>query len=362
MKIHWIMGPYGVRWNGVGSFSEKLCESLNSAVYVVERHYFRGQPRSFARYFDQFFLIPFRVFFLLRSDHAVILYQEDICFMLWLFMLKTEKLIVVLHHIPSLKNSVNFLEKLKLVFVRINLIALKKAKIVVCPSNSTSSDAKKFVTPEKLTTVPNAFNISSKNSGSIASGHARTDLGRIVGRDLDNYVVILNVGSEETRKNVLTLLRGLSGAIASKPILFLKIGKPVDVTNRREIVNFLSSAPYESCIIDYVEKETLSLAYRSADIFAAPSLYEGFGRTPIEAQAFGVPVCASKLEIFDETMGESYFSVLQPENPHAWTSALAQLLNDESLKRNLIALGYENVKRYDVSRVVGSFEKILSEI
>ena len=362
MKIHWIMGPYDARWNGVGSFSEQLCESLNSAVYVVERHYFRGKPRSLARYFDQFFAIPFRVFFSLSSDHAVILYQEDICFMLWLFVLRTKKLVVVLHHVPSLKNSVNFLEKLKLVFVRINLIALKKAKIVVCPSNRTSSEAKQFVSPEKLTTVPNAFNISSGNTGTVASDHARADLGKIVGRDLADYVVILNVGSEETRKNVLTLLRGLSGAAVSKPILFLKIGKPVDGTNRREIVKFLSSAPYESCIIDYVEKETLSLAYRSADIFAAPSLYEGFGRTPIEAQAFGVPVCASKLEIFDETMGESYFSVVQPENPHAWTYALAQLLNDEDLKRKLINLGYENVKRYDASRVVDSFEKILSKI
>lgn len=48
--------------------------------------------------------------------------------------------------------------------------------------------------------------------------------------------------------------------------------------------------------------------YKNAQALIHPSLSEGFGLTPIEAQYFGCPVVASDIEVFKETLGESYIS------------------------------------------------------
>ena len=48
--------------------------------------------------------------------------------------------------------------------------------------------------------------------------------------------------------------------------------------------------------------------YKNAQALIHPSLSEGFGLTPIEAQYFGCSVVASDIEVFKETLGESYIS------------------------------------------------------
>lgn len=74
--------------------------------------------------------------------------------------------------------------------------------------------------------------------------------------------------------------------------------------------------------------------YRILDIFVAPQRYEGFGLTPLEAMATGVPVVATKVGAFEEMIidGESGF-IVDIEDREAILEKLTLLVEDEELRK-----------------------------
>src|SRR5439155_19926136 len=71
----------------------------------------------------------------------------------------------------------------------------------------------------------------------------------------------------------------------------------------------------------------LPLWYNIADIFAYPSLYEGFGLPALEAMACGTPVIASNTSSLPEVVGEAGILV-DPGDTGAWSAAMGRLLAD----------------------------------
>ncbi|QBY01590.1 glycosyltransferase family 1 protein [Rhodophyticola sp. CCM32] len=69
--------------------------------------------------------------------------------------------------------------------------------------------------------------------------------------------------------------------------------------------------------------------YQALDLFIAPQRWEGFGLTPLEAMACGVPVIATKVGAFEELVlpGETG-ALLDPGDISAMTRAVAHLLDD----------------------------------
>ena len=61
-----------------------------------------------------------------------------------------------------------------------------------------------------------------------------------------------------------------------------------------------------------VEAEELVRLYRAADVFAFPSVVEGFGLAAIEALAGGLPVVASDLDVFREFLVPGRNALLTP--------------------------------------------------
>ena len=73
--------------------------------------------------------------------------------------------------------------------------------------------------------------------------------------------------------------------------------------------------------------------YRVLDAFVAPQRWEGFGLTPLEAMASGVPVVATTVGAFPELVveGETGFLV-PPGDGEALAARLAALLDDAALR------------------------------
>ncbi|MEL5373768.1 glycosyltransferase family 1 protein [Serratia marcescens] len=94
-----------------------------------------------------------------------------------------------------------------------------------------------------------------------------------------------------------------------------------------------------------VSDEELVDLYSNAFCFLFPSLYEGFGLPPLEAQACGCPVIASNAAAMPEVLGESAILV-DPLNDDALTEAMEKLLLDPKLRESLIAAGTENIERF----------------
>ena len=69
-------------------------------------------------------------------------------------------------------------------------------------------------------------------------------------------------------------------------------------------------------VLGRLDDEQLVREYQGATAFVFPSLYEGFGIPPLEAQACGCPVIAARAASIPEVLGESvlYFEPLNIED------------------------------------------------
>jgi alpha-1,3-rhamnosyl/mannosyltransferase len=74
--------------------------------------------------------------------------------------------------------------------------------------------------------------------------------------------------------------------------------------------------------------------YSACDVFVFPSLYEGFGLTPLEAMSCGAPVICSNVSSLPEVTGDAALQV-SPDDTHALAAALTRVLADASLRVTL---------------------------
>jgi glycosyltransferase involved in cell wall biosynthesis len=95
----------------------------------------------------------------------------------------------------------------------------------------------------------------------------------------------------------------------------------------------------------YLSDEELRLMYHLADVLVHPSLYEGFGLTPLEAMACGTPVIASRIPPHQEVCGDAALLV-GPRDVYAMAEAMAAVLQNEGLAAELRRRGFANVQRY----------------
>ena len=98
-------------------------------------------------------------------------------------------------------------------------------------------------------------------------------------------------------------------------------------------------------LTDFVEDDELLRYYGAAEVFAFPSLAEGFGFTPLEAIAAGVPVASSSAEPMPEILGDAavYFN---PRSTEDMVSSIESLLVDKGLRKQLVEKGAERVRQF----------------
>lgn len=102
--------------------------------------------------------------------------------------------------------------------------------------------------------------------------------------------------------------------------------------------------------LGYVAKADLHYIMRHARGLVFPSLYEGFGMPVLEAFAAGCPVACSDAGSLPEVANGAAL-LFDPLDPKAIAAAMRQLLDDDALRRSLIARGTAQLGRYswDVS-------------
>ena len=89
----------------------------------------------------------------------------------------------------------------------------------------------------------------------------------------------------------------------------------------------------------YVDDGDLPALYTLADVFAYPSLYEGFGLPPVEAMACGTPVLTSTAASLPEVTRNAALLV-DPTDEAALAAGLERLLTDEGLREQLLERGF----------------------
>ena len=150
---------------------------------------------------------------------------------------------------------------------------------------------------------------------------------------------ILAVGSVEPRKNLIRLIEAYGGlGAAARERTALVLAGPSgwhddDIRRRIEQAGNVRS-------IGYVRRDLLPAVYHLANIFAFPSLYEGFGMPLLEAMAAGTPIVSSNRSAMPEVVGEAGLLV-NPEDVDAIRGGLERVINDEELAAKFARSGRE---------------------
>lgn len=161
-----------------------------------------------------------------------------------------------------------------------------------------------------------------------------------------NRDYIFYAGIYKPRKNHDGLLRAMQRLIASGISTQLVIAGPMNEgliplkklaaeLGITEQVNFVGA----------ISDADLTALYSGAQVYACPSIYEGFGFTVLEAMACGAPVVCSPATSLPEVAGEAAVYA-DPRSPEEFAQALTGVFSDDKLRARLIAAGYENCRRF----------------
>ncbi|HKP54198.1 MAG TPA: glycosyltransferase family 1 protein [Chloroflexia bacterium] len=225
----------------------------------------------------------------------------------------------------------------------------KHARHIIAVSEATRQDAIEMlgVSPCRVTTIHNGVGEQFIPLPSEEIEHFRQQ------HDLSGRT-ILYLGTLEPRKNITLLLDAFKEIEARPEYADVKliIGgskgwyyDEIFATAERlgltgtDRVRFLGRVP----------DEELPLWYNVADVFAYPSLYEGFGLPPLEAMSCGTPVVVSNTSALPEVVGDAGL-LLNPEDAAGWATAFMDLLNNRAIAQELAARGLRQAQKFNWQR------------
>ncbi|HLD28071.1 MAG TPA: glycosyltransferase family 1 protein [Patescibacteria group bacterium] len=162
----------------------------------------------------------------------------------------------------------------------------------------------------------------------------------------NNY--LLYIGSAYPHKNLERLISAFDQIIKSRDDLKLVLVGKKDFfyTGLEKYIKEKYQALSERIVItDYLSDHDLSGLYQGASCYVFPSLIEGFGLPPLEAQKAGLAVVSSNTTCLPEILsgGAIYFD---PNNSVDIADKIKIILSDDNLRQDLIKRGYENADKY----------------
>ncbi len=265
------------------------------------------------------------------------------------------KFIVTIHDLimtkfPSVRTT--SLNKFIFIFKRLAyrltiFLAVKKAVKIIAVSKFTADDIKNY------------FHLTSKEKEKIAVVYEGLSLDIETATKKINLPekFLLYVGNAYPHKNLEFLIKVFSTWQAShSEFALVLVGNKNYFYQRLEkyVQDNFEHIKDKIIFAGFVPDELLVNYYQKAQVYIFPSLYEGFGLPPLEAQIHKLPVLSSSSSCLPEILGDSvlYFD---PKDEMDCQLQLNKILTDETLRKNLQTKGQEQVKKY-------SWEKMVKQI
>lgn len=170
---------------------------------------------------------------------------------------------------------------------------------------------------------------------------------------------LLYVGGRENYKDFDVLLQALSVMqVRGSEIPLVAVGgKPT----RSETLIIKRLGLEGLVLFPSVSDSELPSLYANAFGLVQSSRYEGFGLTPLEAMASGIPAIAANSSSMPEVGGEivQYF---EPGNSEDLAHQISRILGDNELRRSLGNLGLERAATFSLGRMATATAEVYHEL
>ncbi len=273
-------------------------------------------------------------------------------------VLRATRTMLTVHDLSFMRHPEAFVSPLRRYLGRVVPRSIERSDRVLADSAHTRSDLITLfgVPPEKVEVLYSG--VDSRFSPQPETGE-RDHLRERYGIGARPYV--LSVGTLQPRKNFVRLIRAfarlndrlnqsafdLQLVIAGgKGWLYEKI--------------FAEAERHDSVrLIGFVDDADLPALYRNAALLAFPSLYEGFGLPVLEAMACGTPVVCSSKSSLPEVAGEAGLLV-DPLDVDALSEAMARVLEDKTLREEMVARGYAQAAQFTWERAAHQLLRMMN--
>jgi glycosyltransferase involved in cell wall biosynthesis len=225
---------------------------------------------------------------------------------------------------------------------------VESAKHVLAVSKSTKEDLMNiFQLPdEKISVVHNALDER------FAFTHTPEERKHVLERYQLKDPFVLYAGKIRPHKNLHRLIEAFAVLKSEliedekyKNLKLIIIGDELSKHQYLRLTVVRSGAQQDVRFFGFVPYPILRVFYQSAELFAFPSLYEGFGLPPLEAMANRTPVIASNTSSLPEVLDDAALMV-NPENVFDIARGMKLILSDQVLRQRLIQKGVDQVNQF----------------
>lgn len=213
--------------------------------------------------------------------------------------------------------------------------SVRKARRVIAPSESAKADIARVlgIPIERIAAIPEA---ADPGLVPAADNSAR----RLV---MERWGVqgpyLFNIGGFDRRKNLPLLIEAFASAVPSIPgnAQLVVSGAPHTGNERvfPPLEPVIRQHGLETRVIltGRVTNEERRRLYQAAHVYITPSMYEGFGLTPLEAMACGVPAVVANRTSLPEVVGDAGLCVEPVVDDLA--GAIVSLMTDDARREDL---------------------------
>ena len=228
----------------------------------------------------------------------------------------------------------------------------RRAKAIITDSEFSKAEITRYVGVRHVHTIP--LGIDRSNDRSHDRSHDRLN---------DRAPIVLFVGSLFQRRRIDRLIQSFDLVADRVSDARLEI---VGENRTQPAVDFESirrgcKHPDRINIRSYVDDTVLASLYGHASVFAFLSEYEGFGLTPLEALAAGVPPLVLDTPVARETCGAAARYVAPSASNDQIAAALADLLTNRAAREDLLRHQGTVLARYDWNLAAAETLSVLEE-
>lgn len=237
---------------------------------------------------------------------------------------------------------------------------VKRARVVLCPSQSTKQDLTELYGIDEakvcITPLASKYEYRNLNIESIKKSEIRNPAFNIKRR------FILALATLEPRKNHRSIIEAYEAYRdeTGDNITLVIGGGSGWKSSALKRATKRSKYAQQIHLLGYVDEQQKTSLFTQAQLFVFPSFYEGFGLPVLEAMAAGCPVIVSHSSSLPELVGAAGI-LIDPYNVNDLTVAIKQVLNSESLRQMLCAKGRLRAEAFSWERTAQQTLEALSK-